>query len=66
MRKVIDSFGNPMIVPEVTFTIYQSSDEWVIETYKNGLVYKDQRIFYDTVSAGLWMSEILMEEEVSQ
>ena len=64
MRKTVDAFGNPMITPEVSFVIYQSSDEWVVETYKNGVSYKDIKTFLSVSHVGDWIAEVLTEEEL--
>ena len=62
MRKAVDAFGNPMITPEVSFVAYQSNDEWVVETYKNGMAYKDIQTFRHPSLVGAWISEVLIEE----
>ena len=62
MRKTVDAFGNPMITPEVSFVTYQSEDEWVVETYKNGVAYKDIKTFRHPSHVGDWIAEVLTEE----
>lgn len=62
MRKAVDAFGNPMITPDVSFVTYQSNDEWVVETYKNGIVYKDIQTFRSPSLVGAWITQVLTEE----
>ncbi len=64
MRKTVDAFGNPMITPEVSFVTYQSSDEWVVETYKNGVSYKDIKTFLTVSLVADWIAGVLTEEEL--
>lgn len=66
MRKTVDAFGNPMITPEVSFVTYQSADEWVVETYKNGVAYKDIKTFLSVSLVADWIGRVLKEEEVLQ
>ena len=64
MRKTVDAFGNPMITPELSFVTYQSSDEWVVETYKNGVSYKDIKTFLTASLVADWIAGVLTEEEL--
>lgn len=63
MRKAEDAFGNPSIVPEVSFVAYQSSDEWVVETYRNGMPYRDIATFRSTSHVADWIEGVLNEED---
>lgn len=62
MRKAVDAFGNPMITPDVSFVCYQSNDEWVVETYRNGIIHKDVKTFRSPSAVSAWIREVLIEE----